>query len=264
RKSAVAGAKPIALILDRFSRTSAEMGANVFAGSTLPNSLLQTITDLYGSFPKETSENPTRNDWTTSALLNPLWADDVPAFSCLWMNEPDFSQHQTSPGSPQSLAAIRNADDNLARVIKALEMKGVLDSTDILVASDHGFSTIGAAVDIVGALQKAGFRACRRFKGKPRAGEILVVSNRGSSLLYISDHDENVLSKLVPFIQAWKFTGVIFTRKPTRGTFALSEVHLDSDDAPDLLVSLRWTDEPNKFGAPGRLSVDRSSYTAGQ
>jgi predicted AlkP superfamily pyrophosphatase or phosphodiesterase len=263
-KSVVAGAKPIALLLDRVPRNSAEAGANVFAGSTLPTSLLQIITDQYGPFPKEASKSPTRNDWTTSALLNPLWTDGLPAFSFLWMSEPDAAQHQTSPGSPQSLAAIQNADDNLARVIKALELKGVLDSTDILVASDHGFSTIGAAVDIVDALQKAGFKATREFKGKPAPGEILVVANSGSSLLYISDHDETLLNKLVEFFQGWKSTGVIFTRKAMRGTFALSEVHLDSNDAPDLLVSLRWTDEPNKFGAHGLLTVDRSSYTPGQ
>jgi predicted AlkP superfamily pyrophosphatase or phosphodiesterase len=264
RKTAVAGAKPIALLLDRSARKSVDLGANVFAGLTLPAHLAEIITDQYGPFPKEASQSPTRNDWTTSALLNPLWADGVPAFSILWMNEPDFAQHQTSPGSPQSLAAIRNADDNLARVIKALEVKGVLDSTDILVASDHGFSTISAAVDIVEALQKAGFKATREFKGNPAPGEILVVANSGSSLVYISNHDEDVLNKLVQFFQGWKSTGVIFTRKAMLGTFALSEVHLDSDDAPDLLVSLRWTDETNKFGAHGLLTVDRSSYTPGQ
>lgn len=263
-KSVVAGAKPVALLLDRFPRASADAGANLFAGSTLPGNLLQIIVDQYGGFPTELSKNPTRNDWTTSALLNPLWADGVPAFSFLWMNEPDASQHQTSPGSPQSLAAIRNADDNLARVIKALEAKGVLDSTDILVASDHGFSTISAAVDIVEALQKAGFKATREFEDKLAPGEILVVANSGSSLLYISKHDEKVLNKLVEFFQTWKSTGVIFTRKAMRGTFALSEVHLDSEEAPDLLVSLRWTDETNRFGVHGLLTVDRSSYTPGQ
>jgi arylsulfatase A-like enzyme len=263
-KSVVAGAKPIALLLDRTPRNSADSGANLFAGSTLPVGLAQILTNHYGPFPKEASIGPTRNDWTASALLNPLWAESVPAFSHLWMNEPDFAQHQTSPGSPQSLAAIRNADNNLARVLKALELKGVLDSTDILVASDHGFSTISAAVDIVEALQKAGFQATREFKAKPAPGEILVVANSGSSLLYISDHDENVLNKLVQFFQNWPSTGVLFTRNAMLGTFALSEVHLDSDNAPDLLISLRWTDETNKFGAGGLVTVDRSSYTPGQ
>jgi predicted AlkP superfamily pyrophosphatase or phosphodiesterase len=264
QKSAVAGAKPIALLLDRFPRQSADAGANVFAGSTLPPSLLQIITEQHGPFPKESSKSPTRNDWTTLALLNPLWADGLPTFSFLWMNEPDAAQHQTSPGSPQSLAAIRNADDNLARVIKALETKGVLDSTDVLVASDHGFSTIGAAVDVADSLQKAGFKAVREFKSKPVSGEVLVVANSGSSLLYLPDHDQVVIEKLVRFFQGWKSTGVIFTQKAMPGTFSLSEVHLDSDEAPDILISLRWMADTNKFGAPGLITADRSSYSPGQ
>jgi hypothetical protein len=43
---------------------------------------------------------------------------------------------------PTSLAAIRNADDDFARIRSALSELGLLDSTDIIVTSDHGFSTI--------------------------------------------------------------------------------------------------------------------------
>ena len=50
-----------------------------------------------------------------------LWNDGVPEFTLIWLNEPDITQHQTGPGSPESLAAIKNADENLARVLRALE-----------------------------------------------------------------------------------------------------------------------------------------------
>ena len=43
---------------------------------------------------------------------------------------------------PTSLAAIRNADDDLARIRAALGELGLLDTTDIIVVADHGFSTI--------------------------------------------------------------------------------------------------------------------------
>jgi arylsulfatase A-like enzyme len=139
-----------------------------------------------------------------------------------------------------------------------------LDSTDILVASDHGFSTIGAAVDVAESLQKAGFQAVREFKSKPEPGEILVVANSGSSLLYLPDHDQVIIEKLVRFLQGWKSTGVIFTRKSMQGTFPLSNVHLDSSEAPDILISLRWMADTNKFGAPGLITADHSSYNPGQ
>jgi hypothetical protein len=49
-----------------------------------------------------------------------------------------------TPGinGPTSLAAIRNADDDLARIRATLLELGLLDTTDIIVTSDHGFSTI--------------------------------------------------------------------------------------------------------------------------
>jgi hypothetical protein len=43
---------------------------------------------------------------------------------------------------PTSLAAIRNADDDLARIRAALGELGLLETTDIVVVADHGFSTI--------------------------------------------------------------------------------------------------------------------------
>ena len=41
-----------------------------------------------------------------------------------------------------SIAAIRNADDNLAQLRQALADLGLAETTDILIAADHGFSTI--------------------------------------------------------------------------------------------------------------------------
>jgi arylsulfatase A-like enzyme len=43
---------------------------------------------------------------------------------------------------PTSFAAIRNADDDLARIRSALNELCLLDTTDIIATSDHGFSTI--------------------------------------------------------------------------------------------------------------------------
>jgi hypothetical protein len=43
---------------------------------------------------------------------------------------------------PTSLAGIKNADNNLAQLRKALEELGLAASTNLIIASDHGFSTI--------------------------------------------------------------------------------------------------------------------------
>jgi len=71
--------------------------------------------------------------WTTQALLGPLWSEGVPAFSLLWLSEPDNSQHRTGPGANRSLKSIKSSDDNLARVLAALDQKGVRGQTDVIV-----------------------------------------------------------------------------------------------------------------------------------
>jgi type I phosphodiesterase/nucleotide pyrophosphatase len=68
-----------------------------------------------------------------------------------WSRDPDGTQHNQGdsrnalvPGinGPTSLAAIKNADNDLARLEKALAELGLAGSTDIVVSADHGFSTI--------------------------------------------------------------------------------------------------------------------------
>jgi hypothetical protein len=68
-----------------------------------------------------------------------------------WSRDPDGSQHNQgdslntlTPGvnGPTSLAAIRNADDDLVRIRSTLGELGLLETTDIIVVADHGFSTI--------------------------------------------------------------------------------------------------------------------------
>jgi predicted AlkP superfamily pyrophosphatase or phosphodiesterase len=264
RKAVVAGAKPVALLPDRALRESADHGANIFAGATLPPSLLQTIVSREGPFPKEDAGPKTRNDWTTSALIDVVWAAAVPDYSLLWLNQPDVSQHAFSPGSPEALAGIRNSDSNLARILEALESKGVRTNTDILVVSDHGCSTISASADVSIALTNAGFNAVREFQKPPRSGEILVVSNGGTVMIYVIGHDRETIQKLVRFFQTWQYTGVVFTREPAAGAFALGQIHLDSPESPDLVLSLRWTPEKNSKGTAGMLATDRASYGVGQ
>jgi arylsulfatase A-like enzyme len=87
-----------------------------------------------------------------SKAILPLFKErDRPFILVYWSRDPDGTQHAQGdspnalvPGinGPTSLAAIRNADDNLAQLRAALRELGLLDTTDIIVAADHGFSTI--------------------------------------------------------------------------------------------------------------------------
>jgi hypothetical protein len=105
--------------------------------------------------PGTLSANVVQQDYfaaaTTRAVL-PIFKDrNKPFVLVFWSRDPDGSQHNQgdslntlTPGinGPTSLASIRNADDDLARIRSALNELDLLDSTDIIVTSDHGFSTI--------------------------------------------------------------------------------------------------------------------------
>ena len=90
-------------------------------------------------------------DAVAKAVLPMFKARNKPFVLVFWSRDPDGTQHnqgdsllKVEPGinGPTSLAAIKNADDNLAALRKALDDLGLAATTDIVIAADHGFSTI--------------------------------------------------------------------------------------------------------------------------
>jgi arylsulfatase A-like enzyme len=197
-----------------------------------------------------------RDSWTTTALTQSLWKEGVPAFSILWLGEPDLSQHETAPGAPSALAAIKSSDRNLAMVLSALEQKGVRSNTDVLVVSDHGFSTIEHAIDVRKYLNEDGLNAVVDFKDQPKRGDIMLVGNGGSVLFYVIGHDAAVLKRLVARLQQSNFAGVILTKQEMPGTFPLAKLQIDTPNGPDVVMAFRWTNQNNEFGVPGLIAGD--------
>ncbi|MHC2273514.1 putative AlkP superfamily pyrophosphatase or phosphodiesterase [Bradyrhizobium diazoefficiens] len=90
-------------------------------------------------------------DVAAKVVLPMFKARNKPFVLVFWSRDPDGSQHNTGdslnqimPGinGPTSMAGIRNADNNLAQLRKALDELGLAASTNIIISADHGFSTI--------------------------------------------------------------------------------------------------------------------------
>lgn len=121
--------------------TAPSRGANSYPGNvTKPGTLSANVVqqDYFASV-------------ATRVVLPMFKQRNKPFVLVFWSRDPDGTQHNQgdslntlTPGinGPTSLAAIRNADDDLARIRSALNELGLLDSTDIVTTSDHGFSTI--------------------------------------------------------------------------------------------------------------------------
>jgi arylsulfatase A-like enzyme len=258
RRTVIIGTKSVVYLHDRHAEwTTAGKNSTKFAAAPVTPSVREETLRLLGSLLKEPAkaiENP--NAYATRVLTDILWRDDLPAYSLLWLSEPDLTQHEYSPGAEPSMAAIRSSDRNLAAILDALSKKNARDTTDILVVSDHGFSTIERGIDFPGELRAAGFDAVAAFEQSPKAGQIMVVGNAGTIFFYIVEHDRSVASRLIEWLQHSAFAGVIFAREKFEGAFPLESVHANTADAPDVMVALRWNPKPNRFGIPGHIMTD--------
>jgi arylsulfatase A-like enzyme len=225
----------------------------LFAGKALPPEMLGSISERLGAFP---TAHLQQDAWTMKMLTNILWEDGVPALSILWLGEPDLAQHETAPGAPEALAAIKSSDQNLGTVLTALDQLHARATTDVFVVSDHGFSTIERPIDLPKTLNNAGFSAKTEFENEPKPGDIMLAGNGGSVLFYVIGDGKTLIRRLVEFLQQSDFAGVIFTKKPIEGTFSLDQAKIDSDHSPDVVMAFRWNDSKNQFGVPGMIDAD--------
>lgn len=258
---ALVGTKSVALLFDRGNDWTVVKMQNrpltIFAGAPLSAGHRDELTKLLGPFPDDRHATAVqRNDFATRALTEYFWRDGVPDFSLLWLSEPDLSEHNFAAGSPEAIAAIKAVDANLGVVLNALEENHARESTDVLVVSDHGFSTIRRSVNVVALLNATGFHASKQVSDSPKPGDILVVGNGGTVLFYVRDHDKAVTQRLTDWLQHSDFAGVVFTRENLPGTFPLRAAHLHTNGAPDIFVALRWFDEKNQFGISGMIDGD--------
>jgi len=286
-RTVIAAAKTVGLLLDRqadlwnqsenVNRAASPLGegermkvrgshsVTLFAGKSLPEEIFHSIAEKLGPFPPAHLE---QDAWTTKALTEFLWKEGVPAFSILWLGEPDLTQHESAPGSQSALAAMKSADANLAAVLVDLDRRKTRGATDIFVVSDHGFSTIKRSVDLRKILRHAGFSAQTEFTDEPKRGDIMLAGNGGSVLFYVIGHDATLTRRLVEFLQQSDFAGVIFTKEALPGTFCLNQAKIDppsvaaatsgvaSSNAPDVVMVFRWNEEKNQFGVPGMIDAD--------
>ena len=114
--------------------------------------------------------NSYQQDWfaevATKVVLPRFKAAGRPFAMVFWSRDPDGTQHNEgdslnslTPGinGPTSLAAVRNASDDLQRLRDALKRLGLEKTTDIVVVADHGFSTLSKQ-SATSAAAKAAFR----------------------------------------------------------------------------------------------------------
>ncbi|MGE5148722.1 MAG: alkaline phosphatase family protein [Rhodospirillaceae bacterium] len=217
-------------------------------------------------------------DVAIKAVLPMFKERGKPFVLVFWSRDPDVTQHDQKdslerlvPGinGPSSLAAIRNADDTLARLLAALKEQGLEGTTDVIVTADHGFSTISkesatsyAATqtypDVTSGQLPPGFVAidlAHDLGLKLQGGGLLaddaehpkaiVVASGGSDLIYLLDNDKALAARIVTALAREDYASGLFvddTLGRIPGTLPLSAIGLQGSAVvprPAIVVNFR-------------------------
>ena len=179
-----------------------------------------------------------------------------PALLVLWQHNPDITEHAAGLGTVAYDQALSICDANLGRVRAAIAKLGLEDRTDLVVLSDHGFTTIKMRVALADLLIAQGLKKSRT------SDDVVVAHNFGSDEIYLSPHLDRaaragLMRKIVGYAAAQEWCGPIFSR-PTaaRGDHGYAgEIEGTFDQAwfgllnparsPDLIISFRELAEDN-------------------
>jgi len=221
-----------------------------------PGAVSAAILERFGPAPPRTPA--ARFDavvgWTQRVLREYVLPELRPAVVFDWLTEPDHTQHAAGVGSPDARAALGHDDREIAGLLATLDALGLTPSTDVIVTSDHGFSTNTGGVDVAGALVEAG------LKTSPESADVVLASSGQAVGVHVEGRDPGRIAAIARLVQASDWGGALFAagrgagdpRGGPDGTFSLDLIHAaNGERGPDLLVTFPWTSRPNAFGVPG-------------
>ena len=194
-----------------------------------------------GPVPPDSHPATGQLDWQARVCTEHVWPTLRPDVTICWLTDPDHTQHRCGLGAPQSLAALRGCDAVFGRLLGSLDTLGWRDHTNVIVTSDHGFTTRRPQyeIDPIAAL----------------ASDDVIVS---SGAIYLTSESTDRAAAIVQTLQDHPAVGAIFAaddgpaaERP--GTMPLSmawggRLHRRR---PDIQCSPVWWDDTNEYGVPG-------------
>lgn len=82
------------------------------------------------------------NKYMMSVFTNYILPNKKPMLSLIWFRTPDNVEHGYGPGTANVRAGLRSQDARLGELMAGLKAQGLDKTTNIVVVSDHGHSTV--------------------------------------------------------------------------------------------------------------------------
>jgi arylsulfatase A-like enzyme len=224
-------------------------GAIIHTDYTLPASLGAEVATALGPVPPHATPNDAQNQRAIDAYLTVGLGTIRPNVTLLWLNDPDGAAHEHGIGAPITRTSLSLVDGGIGRIEDTLGAKGLLDRTNIIVTSDHGFSTHTGELKLESLVEP--------FARTMADGTKDVVVAEGA--IYVRGGATPArVNAIVAALQRRPEVGAIFTRPAAIGYEGVAPGTLSFDVARwshprsgDILVSANWTDRKNAAGFAG-------------
>jgi predicted AlkP superfamily pyrophosphatase or phosphodiesterase len=224
-------------------------GAVIHTDFTKPVNLGPKVLAVLGPPPAHATPNDAQNQRAIDAYLKLALDDLRPDVTILWINDPDGTAHANGVGAPLTKTSLTLVDGGIGRIEDGLRARGLLDSTNIIVSSDHGFSTETGELDLPALVAP--------FAKTLEDGSADIVVAEGA--IHLRRPDPARLAAIVAALQRRPEVGAIFTRPGPGGTAAgvvpgtlsFDIARWNHPRSGDILVSANWTNNANPAGFKG-------------
>jgi predicted AlkP superfamily pyrophosphatase or phosphodiesterase len=225
-------------------------GAIVHTDYTLPPSLGAEVAATLGPVPAHATPNDAQNQRAIDAYLK-IGLDTIrPDVTLMWLNDPDGTAHENGIGAPITRTSLSLVDGGIGRIEDTLRAKGLLDKTNIIVTSDHGFSTHTGEFKLESLVEPF---------ARPMADGSKDIAVAEGAVYLRGSRDPARVNEIVAALQRRPEVGAIFTRPAAAGgregvapgTLSFELARWNHARSGDILVSANWTDSANSAGFAG-------------
>lgn len=223
-------------------------GATIHPDFTLPRALNGEIASRFGPWPDQRGPSGPKMAQVVDVVTRYVLAERQPAVAMMWLSEPDVTQHAHGVGSEQAVAAIKDADASFGSVLNWLDANGLASGTNVIVASDHGYSTVQEVIEVEALVHAAGFPPANETDG------VAVAANGGAVLFYVPNASTSTIRRLAEFLTAQPWCGALLASEAAGdvpGTLPAGLIGLEGPRAPALVMSFRWDSRRNSAGYAG-------------
>ncbi|MFM8532086.1 MAG: alkaline phosphatase family protein [Acidimicrobiia bacterium] len=184
-------------------------------------------------------------DWAmTERFCSEVVRERKPAIAATWLCDPDHTRHDVPLGSPAHQEALEGAERCVREIVRTVEqLRQQGEEILLLVGSDHGHETIGAAVSIEDWL------TARGLGEQLKAGDVAVAGQGTSALLYASQRGRAALLGVIDAMRHEPWADGVVQGEAMRGRgFA---------PAGGVVAAVNMGRDPvaNAYGVPGKRWV---------